>query len=71
MKNMTTNRGRIGLADMPEHCIKSTQFKDTFAKITFALLLVQALYTYAALSSIFEGTSMPCQFNHSSLKSCL
>lgn len=57
MKNMTTNRGRIGLADMPEHCIKSTQFKDTFAKITFALLLVQALYTYAALSSIFEVDS--------------
>ena len=46
--------GRIGLSDMPEHCLKSRQFNASFGKITFALLLVQFLYTYAALSSIFE-----------------
>ena len=46
--------GRIGLSDMPEHCLGSRHFNDSFGKIIFALLIVQFMYTYAALSTIFE-----------------
>ena len=53
MKTMDDTRSRMGIADAPEHCLGSRQFLQTFGKITFTLLIVQFMFTYSALSSVF------------------
>jgi len=50
-----TMRGKLGqLDDMPEHCLGSTAFKSTFSKISLGLVLLQFLFSFFTLSTVFE-----------------